>query len=95
MTTGLTEWNEESILAHLKQIASLQLAIKPEQVAKIGSDAPLVETLALDSLGQVVFVTTVEADFGCSFEPEDWQRLQTVDDLVKMIASRVCREQGS
>jgi acyl carrier protein len=86
MTQPTTLWNEETILEHLKQVVQEKLNMPPEQIAEIGPDAPLMDTLKLDSLGQVILVTTIEEDFGYTFEREDWQTLQTVGDLVKMIA---------
>jgi acyl carrier protein len=80
--------NKEAILIHLKEIVRDRLNMTPEQILAIDRDAPLLETLRLDSLGQVVLVTAVEEDFGCVFEPEEWQKLQTVNDLVNMIAER-------
>ena len=49
-------------------------------------DTPLMEALPLDSLNQVILVSTVERDFGQTYEPEQWQALTTVKDLVQMIA---------
>jgi acyl carrier protein len=86
-TTSI-DWSEEAILVRLKEIARDGLSMTPEQLNAIEKDAPLMETLRLDSLGQVVLVTQIEADFGCVFEPEDWQQLQTVNDLVHMIQTR-------
>jgi acyl carrier protein len=86
----LVKWNEETILEHLKKIAKEQLNLTPEQIETIGPSVSLVDALQLDSLAQVVLVTTIEQDFGCAFGLEQWQELQTVQDLVKMIASRVC-----
>lgn len=89
----LVKWNEETILEHLKKIASEQLNLTPEQIAAIGPDVSLVEALQLDSLAQVVLVTTIEQDFGCAFGLEQWQELVTVQDLVRMIASRACPQE--
>ena len=86
----LVRWNEETILEHLKKIAREQLNLTPEQIAAIGPDVSLMDALQLDSLAQVVLVTTIEQDFGCAFGLEQWQQLVTVQDLVRMIASRVC-----
>jgi acyl carrier protein len=86
----LVQWNEETILEHLKKIAREQLNLTPEQITAIGPNASLMDALQLDSLAQVVLVTTIEQDFGCAFGLEQWQQLNTVDDLVKMIAGRVC-----
>jgi len=80
------EPKEEAILARLKTIAQEQLNMTPEQVAHIGLEAPLIDTLRLDSLSQVVLVTAVEEDFGATFDPEQWQQLETVGDLVKMLS---------
>jgi len=85
----LVKWNEETILEHLKKIAREQLNLTPEQLEAIGPEAPLMDALQLDSLAQVVLVTTVEQDFGCAFGLDQWQQLVTVQDLVKMIATRV------
>ena len=89
----LVKWNEETILAHLKKIAKEQLNLTPEQIEAIGPSVSLVDALQLDSLAQVVLVTTIEKDFGCAFGLEQWQELQTVQDLVKMIAGRVCEQE--
>jgi acyl carrier protein len=90
--TETTSWSEEAILERLKEIARDGLNMTPEQISAIRVDAPLMETLRLDSLGQVVFVTQIESDFGCVFEPEDWQQMHCVNDLVKMIAARATTE---
>jgi acyl carrier protein len=89
----LVKWNEATILEHLKKIAREQLNLTPEQIEAIGPDVSLVESLQLDSLAQVVLVTTIEQDFGCAFGLEQWQELVTVQDLVRMIASRVCPQE--
>ncbi len=80
--------NEAAILEHLRRIAREQLNMTPEQIQAIGPDARLLDALQLDSLAQVVLVTTIEQDFGCSFSLEQWQQLETVQDLVIMIARR-------
>ncbi len=89
---GIYTWNEETILAHLRQVAEEQLNMTPQQTAAIDPEAPLVDTLRLDSLAQVVLMTTVEQDFGCTFEPEEWRQLQTVRDLVNLIAGHAGKE---
>jgi acyl carrier protein len=86
----VVQWNEDTILEHLKKIAREQLNLTPEQIAAISPNVSLMDSLQLDSLAQVVLVTTIEQDFGCAFGLEQWQQLDTVADLVKMIASRLC-----
>jgi acyl carrier protein len=85
----LVQWNEEAILEHLKKIAREQLNLTNAQIESIGPHVPLMDALQLDSLAQVVLVTTIEQDFGCAFALDQWQQLETVDDLVHMISSRV------
>jgi acyl carrier protein len=88
MSEPLVKWNEKTILEHLKRIAREQLNMLPDQVEAIGMQARLLDALQLDSLAQVVLVTTIEQDFGCTFSLEQWQELETVEDLVMMIAKR-------
>jgi len=88
MAESLVKWNEETILEHLKHIAREQLNMAPEQIEAIGPEARLLDALQLDSLAQVVLVTTIEQDFGCTFSLDQWQNLETVQDLVIMIAQR-------
>lgn len=79
--------DKAAILEYLKQVALEQLGMTPEQIAAIKADVPLMEALPMDSLNQVILVSTIERDFGRTFEPEDWQGLNTVNDLVNMIAA--------
>jgi acyl carrier protein len=85
----LVQWNEEAILEHLKKIAREQLNLTNEQINSIGPQDSLMDAFELDSLAQVVLVTTIEQDFGCGFALDQWQQLETVQDLVQMISSRV------
>ena len=78
--------DDSAILQYLKQVAQEQLNMPPELIAAIRPDTPLMEALPLDSLNQVVLVSTIERDFGRTFEPEQWQGLATVQDLLRMIA---------
>ena len=76
------------VVERLKQIAREQLNMTPEQIAAISIEARLLDALQLDSLAQVVLVTTIEQDFGCTFSLDQWQQLETVRDLVTMIHRR-------
>ena len=84
--TAVPQKDEGAILEYLKQVAREQLNMTPEQIDTIKPDTPLMEALPLDSLNQVILVSTIERDFGQTYEPEQWQDLATVRDLVKMIA---------
>ncbi len=81
---------EQKVLAHLKLVAQEQLNLSPEQISQIEPDKPLQESLQLDSLGAVVLISSVEREFGYTFEPEQWQELTSVKDMVTMITDRVC-----
>lgn len=85
----LNKWSQEAILERLKQVAREELNMTPEKIAAIDPDAPLVETLQLDSLAQVVLMSNIEQDFGCVFEPEELQQIRTLRDLLALISSRV------
>jgi acyl carrier protein len=86
------KWTDEKILERLKEVAQQQLSMTPEQTAAIGPESNLLDALQLDSLGQVVLVTTIEQDFGCAFSLEQWQQVETMRDLVRMIADRAAQE---
>jgi len=65
--------------------------MKPDDILGVGAETPLVEGLQLDSLRQVVLVTSVEAHFGFELGHEDHDRvraLRTVGDLVRLIQER-------
>jgi acyl carrier protein len=88
----VAKWNENSVLDHLKEIAREQLGLTPDQLAAIEPDAPVLVALRLDSLAQVVLMAAVENDFGCTFEPEELEKIQSVRDLVSLILMRVGTE---
>jgi acyl carrier protein len=54
-------------------------------LTSIQPDAPVMEALRLDSLATVVLISSVEREFGLTFEPEQWQSLTSIKDLVLMI----------
>ena len=92
---SVMQWNEKSILDHLKEIAQEQLNLTSEQLAAIEPDAPVLDALRLDSLAQVVLMAAIEQDFGCTFEPEELQQIHSVRDLVTLIIRRVGQEPQS
>ncbi len=77
--------SNQEILMKLKIIAQEQLNLTPEQLASIQPDSPVMEALRLDSLATVVLISSVEREFGLTFEPEEWQQLTSIKDLVDMI----------
>ena len=85
---------EERILSHLRKIAVEILELDPETIRRLDPDLPLVETLHLDSVAQLVLLTVVEEEYGFLFEPEDAERLRTIADLVRIIRERAVRSPG-
>ena len=56
--------------------------------AAITPDAPLKETLALDSLDYVDLVVVIEENFGFKVNAEDFMRLVTFKDFYDHIEAR-------
>jgi acyl carrier protein len=83
--------SDTQLLAHLRMLAVTELELKAEQADGIQLDTPIVEGLALDSLKQVVLLTSLEDTYGVVLAPADLEEvkaLQTVGDLVRMVRER-------
>ena len=87
--------DEHEILDQLKRLATEELNMPAERVAGIRAETKIQEGMELDSLAQVVLVAGIERKFGCAFEFEQWQGLETVGDLVRLIAEHVRRPVGT
>ena len=78
-------------LEYVRNVAQAALELRPEQVARIHMETLLVDGLQLDSLKQVVLMTSIEESFGFEFSPDDLdrvQRFETVGDLVAFVRDR-------
>jgi acyl carrier protein len=82
----------DRVLQHIRDVAKEHLNMTDEQLANLNPDAPILSELPLDSLSQVVLATSIESDFRLTLEPEDWQSIVTIRDLVKLVHSRVPEE---
>jgi acyl carrier protein len=82
----------DRVLQHIRNVAKEHLNMTDEQIAAINPDAPILSELPLDSLSQVVLATSIESDFKLTLEPEDWQSVRTVRDLVTLVHSRAKTE---
>ena len=82
-------WNDASILSYLKRVGREQMNLTPEQIEAIRPETRIVDGLELDSLAQVVLMTSIEHDLGCTFSPEELQGVETVQDLVRLILGSV------
>jgi acyl carrier protein len=88
----VVKWDEKSILMHLKHIAVEQLNMTPEQIGAIKLGSKIVDSLQLDSLAQVVLMTAIEHDFGCTLDAEQLQHVDTLRDLVALIERCVAEQ---
>ena len=82
---------DEEILTTLRNIAKAELELRPEQVERIQMATPIVDGLQLDSLKQVILLTSVEERFQFELTLEDRQSLQglaNVGDLVRFVRRR-------
>ena len=83
--------NDDDILARLRQIARTELELRPDQIERIQMETSIVHGLQLDSLKQVILLTSIEETFGFEMSPDDRQALQeltTVGDLVRLVRAR-------
>jgi acyl carrier protein len=83
--------DDEAVLADLKQHIAADLELTPDEIARVRLDAPLVESLSLDSLRQVVLLTRLEEEYGFEFDADDLDELETIvtiRDLVRIIRRR-------
>ena len=90
-TRSVASLSEDAVLDRLRTLAREELEMKPEDLLRVGPDTLLVEGLQLDSLRQVVLVTSIETEFGFELGHEDHDRvnaLRTVGDLVRLIRER-------
>ena len=55
----------------------------------ITPDANLKDTLDLDSLDYIYLVVAIEQNFGFKVKPEDFQQMQTVQDLYNYVSERL------
>ena len=80
--------SEEGILAYLKELAEEELELPQDQIDRLTFDTQIVEGLQLDSVSQVVLITSIEEEYGFLFDFEDREKIRTVRDLVDMILAR-------
>ncbi len=89
---GVAPLSDEYVLERLRALAREELEMKPDDIARVGPETLLVEGLQLDSLRQVVLVTSIEEQFGFELTHADRDRLlslRTIADLIGLIRERV------
>jgi acyl carrier protein len=75
---------ESEILAEIRRIASQELEISHP----IQPGDQLIQDLELDSLGATVLAVGLEDKFRIRLTPEDSGQVETVEDLVQLVARR-------
>lgn len=82
---------DRAIYAKLLEILKSQLELRPEQIQAFDPKMPLVEGLQLDSLAQVTLGAAIEDEFGVVLEPEDRERIHSVQDLVAFLREKATK----
>lgn len=75
---------ESEILAEIRRIASQELEISH----LVEPSDQLIQDLELDSLGATVLAVGLEDKFRIRLSPEDSGQVETVQDLVQLVARR-------
>lgn len=58
----------------------------------IQHDAPLKETLGLDSLDYIDMVVVIESNFGVKLGEEDFKKIATFDDFYNTIEDKIAQK---
>ena len=69
----------------VKKIVVEHLGVEPEKVTE---DASFIDDLGADSLDIVELVMTMEEEFDLDIPDEDAEKMKTVGDVIKYIASK-------
>ena len=77
--------NKEEIISKVNEFLIEEFEVSAD---KITPDAPLKETLELDSLDYVDLVVIIEGNFGIKVLQEDFVAIRTFDDLYNYIITK-------
>ena len=75
-----------SLLDDVRAVIVEQLGVKPEEVKPTAS---FKDDLGADSLDAVEFIMALEEKFGIEIPDEDAESMQTVDDAIKYVESKM------
>lgn len=76
----------EEVIAKVNEKLAEEFEVDPELIVP---DAPLMQTLELDSLDLVDMVVLIEQNFGFTVKAQDFAGVKTFQDFYNMILSRL------
>ena len=74
-----------SVEEKVRKIICEELSVEPE---KVQMKASFIDDLGADSLDIVELIMTMEEEFQLDIPDEDAEKLKTVEDVVKYVASK-------
>ena len=77
---------EQEIIAKINEVLAAEFEA---DINTITPDAPLMETLELDSLDLVDVVVLIESNFGVTLVGPDFINIKTFDDFYNLINAKV------
>lgn len=77
---------EKEAFDRVKKVAVAQLSVNPDEVTQ---EASFTKDLGADSLDTVELVMALEEEFGMEIPDEDAEKITTVGEAVKYIASHL------
>lgn len=78
--------DEKEAFERVKKVAVAQLSVNPDEVT---NEASFTKDLGADSLDTVELVMALEEEFGMEIPDEDAEKITTVGEAVKYIASHL------
>jgi acyl carrier protein len=77
----------EQIHRQVLEIATAQLSLSADEVARLNHDSDLSEHL--DSMQRLTLVVSIEDHFKICFEPEDDEQATTLGDVTRIVHQRL------
>lgn len=78
--------NNEEVIENIREVLAEEFEV---EIDLIQPEAPLAETLELDSLDLVDMVVLIEKNFGFTLTTVDFQEVKTFQDLYSLIIRKM------
>ena len=85
-TNTVNDMKKEDIIKKMNAILAEEFEVEEELIT---AEAPVKETLHLDSLSLVDMIGLVEEEFGVTIKTEDVKTIKTFDDLYNYVANNI------